>query len=85
MIHQSSKGQFAVREGKWKLILPLTAESKVELYDLENDLSEKQDVIEQYPEVGAALKVKLTKIIQSGKSREACISKNDTPVFLYWK
>ena len=84
MIHQSMKGQFAVREDKWKLIVPFSAESKMELYDLKSDLSEKQNIIKQYPEVAAALKVKMTNIIQSGKSREACVSKNDTPVILYW-
>jgi arylsulfatase A len=85
MIHQSIKGQFAIREGKWKLIMPASTKHKTELYDLENDLAEKNDVLAKYPEVAADLKVKMIKIIDSGKTREECTTQNDVPVKLNWK
>ncbi len=85
MVHQSSKGQFAIREGKWKFVAAFGGKLKAELYDLENDLSEKTSVISKYPEVAKELKAKLAKIIQSGKTREECTTKNDKPVIISGK
>ncbi|MEX2428824.1 MAG: arylsulfatase [Bacteroidales bacterium] len=52
-------GKQAVRKGKWKLVkLDILDPSKtrLELYNLENDRAEQQDVSEQYPEVLAEMK-----------------------------
>ena len=43
----------AVRSGKWKAIITGT---KVELFDLSNDLSEKKDLSGEFPEMAAKLK-----------------------------
>ena len=40
----------AVRKGKWKLV-ELSAESKPELFDLENDISEKNNLADKHPEI----------------------------------
>lgn len=51
-------GVQAVRKGKWKLVkLDVLDPSKtrVELYNLENDPAEQQDISEQYPEVLAEM------------------------------
>lgn len=47
------KGQQAVRMGKWKGIRKNMLEGNltIELYDLENDIQEQQDVASQYPEI----------------------------------
>ncbi|MBW7992505.1 MAG: sulfatase [Planctomycetes bacterium] len=41
--------QWAVREGKWKLLF--NRESSLELYDLESDISEKNNLVKQRPEI----------------------------------
>ena len=47
------KGQQAVRKGKWKAIRKNIFEGnvKIELYNLENDLQEQNDVAAQHPEI----------------------------------
>ncbi|WP_431125786.1 arylsulfatase [Flagellimonas flava] len=49
----SYKGQQAVRMGKWKAVRKNIFEGnlKIELYDLEHDLREANDLADQYPEV----------------------------------
>jgi len=51
-------GQLAVRMGKWKGIkrdLRKNPDAPLELYDLENDVSEKNNVAEEYPKVVARI------------------------------
>jgi arylsulfatase A-like enzyme len=47
---------WAVREGNWKLIF--NKAKKLELYNLENDLSETKDLSAQHPEKVADMKIK---------------------------
>jgi arylsulfatase A-like enzyme len=49
----------AVRKGNWKLIWYATLPSRVELYDLARDQSEKTNLAEQNPEVVAELKQRI--------------------------
>jgi arylsulfatase A len=47
-------GKQAIREGKWKAIklnVMHSAKTRIELYDLEKDVSETKDVSGQYPEI----------------------------------
>jgi len=88
MIHQSSSGQYAIREGDWKYILGGTVRKKTlkpELYNLKSDLAEEKNLINQHPEIANELKAKLLKIITSGKTRTECTTKNDAPVPVTWK
>ena len=51
-------GQLAVRTGKWKGIkrdLRKNPDAPLELYDLENDISEKNNVVEEYPRLAAKI------------------------------
>ncbi|MCH2209186.1 MAG: arylsulfatase [Lentisphaerales bacterium] len=84
MIHHSIKGQFAIRKGKWKYISSLasikTKTIKPGLYNLEEDLAEENNLLDKHPEIAKELEAKLKKIISSGKTREECTTKNDTPV-----
>jgi len=55
----SQGGKQAVRKGKWKLVkldVLVPAKTRLELYDLEKDRAEQEDVSEQYPEVLAEMK-----------------------------
>jgi arylsulfatase A-like enzyme len=45
--------QWAVREGKWKLLY--NREGSLELYDLEADISEKNNLVKQRPEIAKRL------------------------------
>jgi len=46
-------GQVAVRMGKWKIIWKdvKKGNTKIELYDLEKDLTEKTNIAAEYPEI----------------------------------
>jgi arylsulfatase len=61
-------GQLAVRMGKWKGIkqnLRKNPDAPLELYDLENDISEKKNVAKKYPKVAASIE----KIMLEARSR----------------
>jgi len=61
-------GQLAVRMGKWKGIkrdLRKKPDAPLELYDLENDVSEKNNLAEEYPKVAA----RIEKIMLEARSR----------------
>ena len=65
-MHQSSKGDLAIRRGPWKAIFHKNG--KRELFQLENDLSETQDVWEKYPNEAAGLTALMQKYIEQGRS-----------------
>ena len=80
VIHHSSGGMFAIRDGKWKLVLGNGSggreepkgkpfERPYQLFDLSSDLSEKTNVIEQHGELAAGLERTLEEIRWRGTSR----------------
>lgn len=75
-------GNFGLRVGDWKLQrhdskqarnvrLRLVNDkvARYRLYNLKDDPAEKQNVIEQHPEIAERMKKQLTKIIEAGRSR----------------
>lgn len=50
-------GQFAITEGKWKLIMP-NEDKGHELYDLTVDAGEKNNLIKQHPEIAEISAIK---------------------------
>ncbi|GAB6166046.1 arylsulfatase [Thermostilla marina] len=75
VIHHSGNGMFAIRKGKWKLVLGNgsggreTPKGKpfarpYQLFDLEADPSEKHNVIETHPEIAASLEKEFQAIYQ---------------------
>ena len=81
MIHHSSGGDFAIRDGKWKLVME-SGKKKRELYDIESDPRERKNVIDQHPDVSKQLLEMLTQVVRSGRSTEGEPQPNDTG---WWK
>ncbi len=80
VIHHSGSGMFAIREGKWKLVLGNGSGGRqkprgkpfakpYQLFDLESDLSETENVIEQHPDIARRLESLCTEIRENGRSR----------------
>lgn len=97
-VHHSVNGSFAIRKGKWKLLMssnsggwsyptPNAPESAqlppVQLYDLEEDPSEEKNVYDQHPEVVKEMRALLVKYIREGRSTPGAVQKNDGPAV--WK
>jgi len=78
IIHQDPKGGLAIRQGSWKLIFPATG--KRELYNLQADLGEANDVAETNPEVVGRLATLMNKYISEGRSTAGTAQKNDAPM-----
>ena len=98
VVHHSATGFFAIRKGKWKLImcphsggnsLPKenSEEAKtlpiVQLYNMETDFSETKNVQDMHPEIVKELTDLLTKYIQDGRSTQGTTQTNEGPK--YWK
>lgn len=77
MIHHSVAGDFAIRDGKWKLVME-TAKKERELYDIESDPRERNNVIDQHQVVAAELVDKISRIVRNGRSTEGKPQPNDT-------
>ena len=87
-IHHSFFGMFAIRKGKWKLVLgtdggggwddeePPPAKV-VQLFDLENDISETTNLEDSHPEVIQELVDTLGEAFRNGRSTPGPIQKNE--------
>jgi len=73
VVHHSVSGMFAIRKGDWKLVLGNGSggreqpkgnsfEKLYQLFNLKEDLSEKNNVIEKYPEIAAELEMECLRI-----------------------
>ena len=81
-VHHSCDGSFAIRKGKWKLVLcsysggwcwPRKEQVKpgmpeMQLYDMEIGYRERCNIIDQHPEIVEELKALLTRYIREGRS-----------------
>ena len=67
LVHHSRRGEFAIRDGNWKLITDSKREP-VFLFNIGNDLAEKDNRYEQHPEVVERLAHKLEMQCRSGRS-----------------
>lgn len=92
-VHHSVNGEFSIRQGKWKLILSagsggwsnprsenkaaLVGLPKVQLYNLDIDPSETQNLEAQNPDIVKELHQLLQKYIMEGRSTPGISQQND--------
>ena len=94
VIHHSIKGNFAIRQGKWKLITcpgsggwsksKAAKDSKntpaVQLYNMETDIGEQNNLASSRPEIAQRLRKLLDTQINNGRTTAGATRKNDVPV-----
>ena len=89
-MHQSGNGTLAIREGKWKLIFgsgsggrakPRSAPGSqpFQLYDLEKDLAETNDLAAAHPEIVKRMSLHMNELVINGRSRAGAPAKNEGP------
>lgn len=64
VVNHSLGGQFAIRKGKWKLV----PKPKVQLYDLDADPKESQNLVSSHPEIVKEMTATLERYKKSGRS-----------------
>ena len=80
VIHHSANGRFAIREGRWKMVMESTRKAeKRELYDLQLDPGENHNILTNHPDVEKRLLHQLIQIVTSGSTRDMPNAVNDTP------
>lgn len=99
-VHHSIDGNFALREGNWKLALcpgsggwstPRNKAAReqhlpeIQLFDLQADPGEKNNVQAAHPEVVKKLLATLEALVANGRSTTGPALKNDVTVDLYKK
>ena len=75
-IFHSGAGTFAIRKGKWKLITgngsggrgKTKEKTPGQLYDMENDISEKNNLFEKHPQIVKELAAELETLVENGRS-----------------
>ncbi len=100
VVHHSGNGSFAIRQGKWKLVLcpdsggwsepkPGSKQARnlpaVQLYDLTSDIGEKQNLYREHPDVVKKLTELLEQYVNRGRSTPGKSQRNDSPVTLIRK
>lgn len=95
VIHHSVSGQFSYRQGKWKLLLSkgsggwtrgkAAGDAPGQLYDLEADPGEKNNLYTAHPEVVERLFAQLESDVQRGRSTDGPKLSNDVKKINYAK
>jgi arylsulfatase A len=89
LVSHSVHGEFAYRNGPWKLVFkmpkPTLAASRgkeaiVELYNLDDDIAEKNDVAKQHPDKVRELTSELQNCVDRGRSTPGAPQQNDAKV-----
>lgn len=99
-VHHSINGNFAIREGQWKLALcpgsggwsePRPGRKlpegapQVQLFNLETDIAEQKNLQGEYPQIVASLTKKLEDIVANGRSTPGARQANAVPVEIHKK
>lgn len=87
-VHHCKDGNFAIRQGEWKLHLKKEKgkgkESATQLYNLKNDIAEKENLIVNHPEKAQVMIELLETYVANGRSTAGIIQKNDAEIDI-WK
>ncbi|MCC6695091.1 MAG: sulfatase-like hydrolase/transferase [Candidatus Hydrogenedentes bacterium] len=80
LVHHDVKGQFAIRQGPWKLVILAGKDSPpaFELYDLGRDIAEARNVAGQHADVVARMLKLLDEYVAKGRSTPGPQQANDT-------
>lgn len=93
VVHHSINGNFAIRQGPWKLELcrgsggwskTKAADTPGQLYDMSKDVGERVNEYARHPEIAARLTKLLEKYVAEGRSTAGPAQRNDVPVDI-WK
>ena len=76
VVHGGS-GRFGVHDGRWKLLMPHRRASR-ELYDLQTDIRESNNVVEAHSQRAKELESALTRIVVRGRTTPGAAQPNDT-------
>jgi arylsulfatase A-like enzyme len=79
-VHQSPKHDLAIRQGPWKLIYK--NDGGRQLFNLEEDLGEGDDVLADNPEVVSRLTALMQRTIDTGRSTPGAPQRNDRSLSL---
>ena len=93
-VHHSVNGSFSIRQGRWKLELcpgsggwsyPKPGNEPadmpaIQLYDLDEDISERVNVYDHHPGIVDTLTALLTKYVKEGRSTEGAPQENTGPL-----
>lgn len=90
VVHHSVSGQFAYRQGKWKVLQtkasggwtkePMSDDAPAQLYDIENDPGEQRNLYYSHPEVFQRLLAQLESDVKRGRSTAGSDQSNDVRV-----
>jgi arylsulfatase A len=89
LVNHSNHGEFAYRDGPWKLVFKISGRNVqqsrgkptvAELYHLDSDVSEQNDLSEKHPEIVERMTDGLRTLIERGTSRAGQKGANDTTV-----
>lgn len=84
-VNTACNGVPSVRQGPWKLVLQADAAANepVELYNLDRDIGEQQNLASLEPQRVSEMRALLEKLIVDGRSTPGAVQKNDVPVRRY--
>ncbi|MEI8235104.1 MAG: arylsulfatase [Verrucomicrobiota bacterium] len=82
LVNHSGQGGYGIRCGDWKLILEVDKKDRrpVQLFNLAEDIGEKKDLADQYPERVAEMRALMEKLVANGRSTPGAKQKNDAEV-----
>lgn len=79
-VHQSPRGDLAIRQGPWKLVFH--AAGRRELFQLDDDLGETNTVLAANTDIATRLTALMQRYIDSGRSTPGPAQKNDSSLSL---
>jgi arylsulfatase A len=76
LVSHSYWGQYSIRDGDWKLIMPLKKNGVFVLYDLKNDIKETENIAQNHPERVKKMTAILKGYVEDGRSTPGPMQEN---------